>query len=400
MHPTKEIYGTISEKLKNKKIVVCVTGSIAVVETVKLVRELIRHGADVYIVMSESSQKIINPNALHFASGNKVITEITGDVEHVKLCGEVKNKADLLLIAPCTANTISKIVNGIDDTTVTTFATTAFPIIPIIIVPAMHNSMYGNVIIMSNIKKLKALGVELIEPKIEEGKAKMAGNEEIIERVIRKIGNRDLYSKKVLIISGSTFEPIDDIRGITNRSSGKTGVELAKNAYERGANVELWYGRGLEIPPNYISTTRFETVKELMKLVKNIKDNYDIIVVCAAISDYTIDKKKGKISSKQKLTLKLKTTPKVIEYIRKNSKSFLVGFKAESNLSKDDLIEKAYKKLKEVDMDLIVANDISKVTLNKNHVFIVNKKKEVKEVVETKSKIAEKIWNAIIIEEK
>lgn len=400
MHPTKEIYCIKSEKLKGKKIILCVTGSIAVVETVKLARELIRHGADVHIVMSESSQKIIHPNALQFASGNEVITEITGELEHVRFCGEVKDKADLLLIAPSTANTISKIVNGIDDTTVTTFVTTAFSQIPIMIVPAMHSSMYSNTIIMSNIKKLRALGIEFIAPLLDEGKAKIANNAEIVERVIRKIGNRDLYSKKILIISGSTIEPIDEIRGLTNRSSGKTGIELAKNAFERGADVELWYGYGIEPQPDFISTTKFETVKELMKLVKNIEDKYDIIVVCAAISDYTVDKKKGKIPSKQKLTLKLKSTPKIIEHLREKSKCLLIGFKAECNITKKELIERAHKRLMEVGMDLIVANDISKVTRDSNHVFIIDKKKNVKEIKGTKSVIAEKIWNGVKVEVK
>ena len=398
MHPTKEIYCTKSDKLKDRKIVLCTTGSIAVVETVKLIRELIRNGADVFVVMSKSAQKIIHPYALQFASGNDVITEITGAVEHVQFCGEVRNRADLLLIAPCTANTISKIINGIDDTTVTTFATTAFPNIPIMIVPAMHGSMYRNTIILSNIKKLKALGVEFIEPIFEEGKAKIAGNQEIVEKVIRKIGNKDLHQKRILIISGSTFESIDDFRGITNKSTGNTGIELVRNAFERGAEVIFWYGYGSVKPPNFISSSSFENVADLENMIKERIDDYDIIVVCAAISDFTIKKKKGKISSKQKLNLNLKTTPKIIENIRKNSKSFLVGFKAECNISKKELIEKAHKRLKEVEMDLIVANDISKVTINKNHVFIINKKKKVIEIEGTKGEVAVKIWDSILSE--
>ena len=398
MHPTKEIYCTKSDKLKGRKIVLCTTGSIAVVETVKLIRELIRNGADVFVVMSKSAQKIIHPYALQFASGNDVITEITGAVEHVQFCGEVRNRADLLLIAPCTANTISKIINGIDDTTVTTFATTAFPNIPIMIVPAMHGSMYRNTIILSNIKKLKALGVEFIEPIFEEGKAKIAGNQEIVEKVIRKIGNKDLHQKRILIISGSTFESIDDFRGITNKSTGNTGIELVRNAFERGAEVIFWYGYGSVKPPNFISSSSFENVADLENMIKERIDDYDIIVVCAAISDFTINKKKGKISSKQKLNLNLKTTPKIIENIRKNSKSFLVGFKAECNISKKELIEKAHKRLKEVEMDLIVANDISKVTINKNHVFIINKKKKVIEIEGTKGEVAVKIWDSILSE--
>ena len=139
MHPADEIRGSKSNKLAKKKIVLGVTGSIAAVETVKLARELIRNGAEVFPVMTKSATKIIHPDALWFATGNKPIVELSGATEHVSFCGRVKYPADLLLISPCTANTISKIAHGIDDTTVTTFASTAIgSSVPIMIVPAMH----------------------------------------------------------------------------------------------------------------------------------------------------------------------------------------------------------------------------------------------------------------------
>jgi len=395
MHPSRDIYCSKSEKLRDKKIVVGVTGSIAAVETIKLIRELIRHGAEVFPVMTKNAQKLVHPDTLQFASGKKTITEITGDVEHVSFCGDVKDKADLLLIAPCTANTISKIANGVDDTTVTTFATTAIGSgIPVLIVPAMHISMYNHPIILGNIRKLEKIGVNFIEPRMEEKKAKMPNVEEIVENIIRKTGKNDLRNKKILIISGPTSEEIDDVRGITNRSSGKTGIELAKNAFERGADVKLWYGNGTEKVPDYVETERFVSAKDLEKKIKELK--YDIIVVCAAISDYTIKKYDGKIpSGKKEIILKLKPSPKIIKIIRKNFKGFLAGFKLESHISREKLLEKSYKYLNENNLDLIVANDIKNVKPDENEVIIVDKKRDVIMIKDRKEKIAEKILDII-----
>src|SRR4030042_4174163 len=148
MHPAEELRGKKNNKLLHKHIVLGITGSIAAVECVKLARELIRHGADVYPIMTHDATKIIHPYALEFATGNKPIVEITGKTEHVSFCGQIQQPADMLLISPCTANTISKIAHGIDDTVVTTFATTAIGSgLPVLIVPAMHLSMYNHKII-------------------------------------------------------------------------------------------------------------------------------------------------------------------------------------------------------------------------------------------------------------
>ncbi|HWS22425.1 MAG TPA: flavoprotein, partial [Methanoregula sp.] len=168
------------QTLAGKQIVVAVTGSIAAVEVVKLIHSLRRCGAVVQPVMSHAASGIIQPDALTYASGRETITRLSGWVEHITYCGE-GGSADLLLIAPCTANTISKIACGIDDTPVTTFATTALGSqIPIIVVPAMHYSMYRHPAVIENISKLKTWGVEIVDPRIEEGKAKIADNEEIV----------------------------------------------------------------------------------------------------------------------------------------------------------------------------------------------------------------------------
>jgi len=174
--------------MKERKIVLGVCGSVAAVETVKLVRELMRNNVSVECVMSKSAKKIINSNVLEWASEKPVITKITGMVEHVRLCG-VNGEASLLLICPATSNTISKIACGIDDTTVTTFAATALGAgKKIIIAPAMHYSMYHNPFIKENIERLKKHKIKFIEPKIEENKAKLATNKDIVEFVLKELG--------------------------------------------------------------------------------------------------------------------------------------------------------------------------------------------------------------------
>ncbi len=169
------------------KIAVGVCGSVSAIETPKIVRELTRRGVGVECVMTKAARRIIHPDVLEWASGNKVITRLTGGVEHVRLCG-IKGEASLLLICPATANTISKIACGIDDTPVTTFATTAIGSkIPLILVPAMHQSMYENPFVLDNIKKLRDRNIGFIEPRFEEGKAKLAGMDEIIGKVLEVI---------------------------------------------------------------------------------------------------------------------------------------------------------------------------------------------------------------------
>jgi len=396
MHPAKELCCSKSEKLKGKRIVLGVTGSIAAVETVKLARELIRHGAEVFPAMSQAAQKIIHPYALEFATGNAPVTEIDGKVQHVAFCGDVEDKVDLLLIAPSTANTISKIAYGIDDTIVTTFATTAIGSkIPIMIIPAMHISMYNHPIVIENIERLKKIGIRFVEPKIEEHKAKMPEIQEIIYIVVRIIGKADLKEKKLLVIGGSTEEPMDDVRFMTNKSSGRTGVELALNAYERGADTEIWMGHCQVRLPGFIPVRRFKSVSNLLDMTDDI--NHDIVLVPAAISDYSVEKQEGKIpSGKKDLTLKLKPNPKVIRKVREKSNCFLVGFKAEFDVGKEKLIEKAKIRMNEAGLDMMIANDLAQATQDENHVFIIDKNGTVDEFSGKKGKIAERILDKVV----
>ena len=242
------ISGTVSDSLAGKLIVVGVTGSIAAVRTVDLVRELIRRGAEVHCVMSSAACQIPHPYSLEYASGCPVITEITGRVEHVEFCGK-DGTADLLLVAPATANTIGKMAVGIDDTPVTTFATTAIGSgKAVMVVPAMHEAMYLHPGVLKNLETLKSTGVAVVDPRIEEGKAKIADNQRIVLEVERALGPKDLASKRILITSGSNAERIDPIRILTNRASGRTGVEIGLEAYRRGGEVAIVHRCRMGLP--------------------------------------------------------------------------------------------------------------------------------------------------------
>ncbi|MEO0115506.1 MAG: flavoprotein [candidate division WOR-3 bacterium] len=186
-HPSEDIIGTKGSELKNKKIVLGITGSVAAIKSPELARELMRHGATVFPVMTKMAQKIIQPDLLEWATGNPVVLELTGKIEHIGLA----TMAHLILIAPATANTISKIACGIDDTPVTSVVTVAFGLgKPIFIVPAMHESMFKHPIVEENIHRLRALGCEFIAPEIEEGKAKIASIERIVRTIIDKLKNK------------------------------------------------------------------------------------------------------------------------------------------------------------------------------------------------------------------
>ncbi len=390
-----------SDILKDKKIVVCVTGSVAAIETPKLVRELRRMGAEVHCVISDNAKQIIHPYVLEWASDNEVVTKITGKVEHVKLAGELPDKADLILIAPSTSNTIGKIANAIDDTPVTTVVTTAFGSnIPIVIVPAMHITMYDHPIVQENIEKLKRHGVEFIDPSIEENKAKFPEIQTIINHIILKFRKKDLEGKKILVTAGATAEDIDAIRCITNKSSGKTGVWLAEEAFARGADVALIRGNTTVEPIYQVKDIKVRTAKDMLDAIKSNLD-VDVIIHTAAVSDFTVEKQDEKISSDNRINLELTPTTKILERIKELNKNvFLIGFKAEYNKSKEELIEAAFKKLQLANANLIVVNDVGKndcgFGTDTNEVYIIDSQKNVKNIeLSHKRNIANQILDMI-----
>ncbi|MHA1377963.1 MAG: bifunctional phosphopantothenoylcysteine decarboxylase/phosphopantothenate--cysteine ligase CoaBC [Candidatus Helarchaeota archaeon] len=413
-HPSKDIKGGVGSILEGKNICLCVTGSVAIIQSVYVVRELMRLGAEVYVVMTSAAQKLVHPSLFEWASGNPVTYELTGKIEHVSLAGKVENNCDVVLICPATANTISKIAAGIDDTPVTTVVTTAFGSeIPIVIVPAMHSSMYHHPILKENIKKLKRFGVKFFGPRFEENKAKIAHVNEIVNQVVAILKARikdDLRGLKILIAGGPTREYLDGVRYITNPSSGKMGVALAREALLRGAEkITFIYGRGTATPPTYenVKIINITSAKELVATVEKelTSEKYDAFICAAAIADYMpASTEEHKIPSRQKeLNVKLIPTPRCIENARELDKElFICAFKAEYDVSEEQLIEKAYKRISgpNAKANLIVANDVGKSKRGFQHetneVFIIDTEKNIKHIpLEMKDEIANEILDQI-----
>lgn len=375
MHRTAErLVGASSSLLAGKTVVLAVTGSIGAVRTVELCRELMRHGARVVPVMSKEAQKILHPYALEFASGVKPITEITGRVEHVDLLGRGPGKADLLLIAPCTGNTLSKIALGIDDSPVTTFACTGITTTPTLICPAMHDSMYDNPFLLENVERLRRAGVHFLDPKLEEGKAKLAEPEHIVEHVLRLLGTNTLRGKRLLVVNGATQEPIDAMRVVSNRSTGRTGSVLAREAFRLGADVEHWFGHGEAAgEPPHVPTRRFGTVDDLLRMAPDAA-RFDAVLVPAALGDFGPEAVQGKIPSDKAegLTLRLRPLPKVIQELRKHVRGPLVSFKAESGVTDDELAAKARRSQQRAGSAFVVANRLEEVTPGRHRALLVD----------------------------
>ncbi|MGI6008664.1 MAG: bifunctional phosphopantothenoylcysteine decarboxylase/phosphopantothenate--cysteine ligase CoaBC [Methanomethylophilus sp.] len=392
MHPSEEIYGETSNRLSGKTIVLGVTGSIAAVQCFSLIRELIRNGAKVIPVMTPSAQKIVTPDSLEFASGIRPITEITGQTEHVKYLGDPAD-ADLFLVYPATANTISKMANGIDDTPVTTMATVALGSeIPVAVAPAMHGYMAENPAVKKNIETLKKMGVNIIGPRESNGIAKAASVSEVVAWAVRLLSHDDLTGKKILVIGGRSEEPLDSMRLITNRSSGLMAVSLAQRAFERGAKVELWMGAGSVEVPDYIPTKAYETVDDLVKMLPKI--DADVVIVPAALADFTPEKiYKGKIPSGKGFTMKMKPVPKVLPMIRKKC-DFVIGYKAESGLTREQLVKKARGRLEEYDLKACVANDVDSAGKTSASMILVTEDDAV-DITGPKSAISDSILNFV-----
>lgn len=338
------------------EIVLCVTGSIAATESIKLAREFRRHGIGVKCFMSDGTCEIIHPYSMEFATGQKVVTGLTGEIEHVKY-----STSDLIIVAPATANVISKFAYKIADNPINTLLITAFGYkTPILMVPSMHNSMYKSV--KENIETLKKEDISFVKPKIEENKAKFPDIHDIVLHAMRKLDDGELEGKKVLVSAGATYEKIDEVRGITNRSSGKMGIEIAKEAFIRGADVTLINGKMSANVPNVFNLIDVESVREMRNAVLEQVKNNDIFISAAAVSDFIpkIESGENKISSSEDITLKLKKAPKIIGEVKSiNPEIFLVGFKAEYDLPRDKLIKSAKQRIEEHKLDLMVANDVA-----------------------------------------
>jgi phosphopantothenoylcysteine decarboxylase/phosphopantothenate--cysteine ligase len=346
-----------------------VSGSIAAVKTVELAHELRRQGADVRAVMTDAATGIIHPWALEFATDNPVVTEITGSVEHVEL-GGYDGWADVLLLAPSTANTIGKVASAVDDTPVTTTATTALGAdLPVVVAPAMHAPMYDHPGVLDAIETLESWGVDFVDPRLEEGKAKIATEESIVLDVARATGENPLAGQHVVVTSGATSESIDPVRVLSNRSSGRTGRAVAKACYVRGAEVTVVHD-GPDLP--YADVIEVESAAEMLDGVRSVVDDADALVSAAAISDYTVEAAPEKIRSGQQLSLDLEPTPKLIDTIRADYPDMtIVGFKVETSGDDDALVEKAHETLERADLAFVVGNDASVMGEDTSRILLV-----------------------------
>ena len=349
----------------SKCVVIGVTGGIAVYKALDVISALRKKDIEVHVIMTESASKFVNPLTFQSISQNMVVTDMFAEpkaweIQHISLA----QKADLMLIAPATANVIGKISNGIADDMLSTtvMATKA----KVLIAPAMNTNMYQNPIVQNNISKLKDFGYKFIEPASgrlacgDIGIGKLADVNTIVERVIEELEDKeqDLLGKKVLVSAGPTIAPIDPVRYITNRSTGKMGYAIAKEARDRGAEVILVSGPTNLEPPKNVKIINIKTNEEMRKeILQNFKWA-DIVIKSAAVADY-----KPKEYSKEKI--KKGEGSLVIELVRDNDilkelgdkkqNQILVGFAAESQ----NVVENARKKIEKKNLDYIVANDIT-----------------------------------------
>lgn len=412
-HISKEIIGIHSNILKGKKIVLCITASVAAYKAVDLSRMLMRNGAEVYPVMSKSTKfRLLTEEIMNWATGNKTVSELTSDLEHIALANY--GKSDIVVVYPCTANTLGKFANGIEDNPVTTVLSVAFGSrIPIVIAPAMHEAMYENIIISENIKKLKSLGVSVLEPSITEDKAKVISAEKVVQFVIDKIGikkGKIMSGINVLVTAGSTVEFIDSVRILTNLSSGKMGLNIAQQCLDKCFNVTFVYGHGsLNIPDDpRMNIIRIKTTEEMLKVVKEriLNEKQHIVFHAAAVADFSILHSSKKMPNKMDTrngtkTIKLVPTTKIVDKIKQfDNNIFLVAFKAEYGVSKELLVKRALAKLNECNGDLIVANDVSRKGCDfgsdTNEVYIIDKEKDIIHIpLESKKEIARNLLEIV-----
>ncbi|MDR3102631.1 MAG: bifunctional phosphopantothenoylcysteine decarboxylase/phosphopantothenate--cysteine ligase CoaBC [Methanocalculaceae archaeon] len=386
----------MNRTLENKHIVLAVTGSIAAVEAVKLVHELRRRGAEVTGVLSQAACGIIHSDALTYACARPALTTITGMVEHVRYCGE-GGEADLLLIAPATANTIGKIACGIDDTIVTTFATTAIGRgMSVIIVPAMHESMYHHPTVVRNLETLHSMNIMVVPPRMEEGKAKIAVIEEIClyaEHAVAAadITARTLAGKRVLITNGSCREELDDVRVLTTRSSGAMGRALALEAFRLGAEVAVVSNTAVHGDVPNVRNICIRTASDMHEAVmREVAENKpDIYISAAAISDFVPVRETGKIPSGTACTIQLQPLPKLITRLYHQGIT-IVGFK----LGEDAEME-AHKLLEADDVVLVAANRPAVMGAAAGEYLLI-KKNGSRKVSGSKADIARELWSELL----
>ncbi|MGN0498082.1 MAG: bifunctional phosphopantothenoylcysteine decarboxylase/phosphopantothenate--cysteine ligase CoaBC [Acutalibacteraceae bacterium] len=350
--------------LKNKTVILGVSGGIAAYKIPNLARLLVKQGCDVHVIMTENATKFITEDTFEALTSNKCIVDTFDrnhpfEIKHISLA----TKADFVLIAPATANIIGKIANGIADDMLTT--TVMACKCPIAIAPAMNTNMYENAIVQDNIKKLEKFGYTIIEPSVGNlacrtvGAGKMPEPQELYTYIERELAfEKDLSGVKVLVTAGPTIEPIDPVRYITNHSSGKMGYAIAKAAMLRGASVTLVSGRCALEPVPFVNTVNVTTAEDMFNAVTTRAEQQDIIIKAAAVADYTpesVSEQKIKKSDKD-MSIALKRTKDILKYVGVNKRDgqIICGFAMET----ENMLENARKKLESKNIDMIAANNV------------------------------------------
>ena len=392
--------------LKGKEIVLGVTGGIAVYKAAEFVRLLAKAEANVHVVMTRSAQEFVTPLTFQTLSGNPVVTNLFALPEDEKI-GHIAlaDLAELIVILPTTANIIGKIANGIADDFLSTMVIASKA--PVLFVPSMNVNMWENRALQRNVQTLLERGYYFVEPGEGElachwyGKGRLAELDEVVERIEDLLSQKDLKGERILITGGPTQEPIDPVRFITNRSSGKMGYALAKVAKRRGAEVVLVIGpTSLPIPRRDIDVVSVRTADEMREAVLAHMEGCTVVIKAAAVSDY-----RPKVISLKKLkkadpytSLELERTRDILGEIgRKKGDRILIGFAAET----EDLIGNASKKLMEKNLDFIVVNDVTKpgagFGLDTNQVKILYPSGEVKDLpLMSKEEVSEFILDDVV----
>lgn len=387
--------------LKGKTVVIGVTGGIAAYKTANLVSMLVKDSCDVHVIMTKNAINFINPITFETLTGNKCYIDtfdrnFAYDVTHISLA----KKADMILVAPATANLIGKLAGGIADDMLTTVIMASKK--PIYLAPAMNTGMYENPILQDNLKKLEHFGMHIIQPDTgrlacgDVGSGKMPSEEILRNYVLKEIAyEKDLLGKKILITAGATKEAIDPVRFITNHSTGKMGFAIAKQAMLRGAEVTLVYGKTTVEPPMFVNRVEIVSAEDMYQSVMEYKDDQDAIIMSAAVADYT-----PKITANQKIkkmeddhVLELARTKDILASLgaKKKEDLFLCGFCMET----ENLIENAKKKLLKKNADLIVANSLCDAGagfgVDTNLVTLIGKDFEQKLPLMSKLQVADEI---------
>lgn len=350
--------------LKGKTVVLAVSGSIAAYKIASLASALGKLHADVQVLMTQNATNFINPITFETLTGNKCLVDTFDrnfqySVEHVALA----KRADVVLVAPASANVIGKIANGIADDMLTT--TVMACKCKKIISPAMNTQMFENPIVQDNLKKLEHYGYEVIQPAVgllackDVGKGKMPEPETLLEYILQEVAyEKDLKGKKILVTAGPTQEPIDPVRYLTNHSSGKMGYAIAKVCSMRGAEVTLVSGKTAIKPPLFVDVVPVTTAREMYEAVTGRSDRQDIVIKAAAVADYrpkTISEQKVKKTDGE-LFIEMERTDDILKYLgeHKRANQFLCGFSMET----EHMLENSRKKLKKKNLDMIVANNV------------------------------------------